>query len=55
MMLIYPAKANATTVSVRIMGAVGGTFLLLLALLALVRPGMMSMATLHMLMSATGF
>ena len=53
-MLIHPAKANANTVGVRIIGVVGGTLLLLLVLLALVRPEMMSMATLHMLMSAAG-
>ena len=53
-MLIHSAKANANTVRIRIMGAVDGTLLLLLSLLALVRPEMMGMATLHMLMSAAG-
>jgi hypothetical protein len=53
-MLIHPAMANANTVGIRIIGAVGGTLLLLLGLLALVRPEMTSMTTLHMLMSAAG-
>ncbi len=51
-MLTHTAKANASTVGVRIAGAVAGTLVLLLVLLALVRPEMMSMAMLHKLMSA---
>ena len=53
-MLLHPAKANANAVGIRIIGVIGGTLFLLIAILALVRPEMMSMATLHMLMSAAG-
>ncbi len=53
-MLLRPAKANANAVGIRIVAVVGGTLVLLLVLLALVRPEMMSMATLHKLMSAAG-
>jgi len=49
-----PAKASANLVGVRIVGVVAGTLILLLALLAIVRPKMMSMAALHSLMSAMG-
>ena len=53
-MLIRSAKANANTAGVRVAGAVAGTLILLLVLLALVRPEMMGMATVHKLMAATG-
>ena len=49
-----PAKASANMVGVRVAGVVAGTLILLLALLAIVRPEMMSMAVLHNLMSAMG-
>ena len=48
-MLTHPAKASANTVGVRVAGVVAGTPVLLLALLAIVRPEMM-----HKLMSAAG-
>ena len=53
-MLTHPAKAGANTVALRVAGAVAGTLVLLLALLAVVRPEMMSMAMVHKLMSAVG-
>ena len=49
-----PAKANPNTVGVRVAGVVAGTLVLLLALLAIVRPEMMGMAAIHRLMSAMG-
>ena len=52
-MLTYPAKASANTVGLRVAGA--GTLVLLLALLAIVRPEMMGMAMVHRLVSAVGF
>jgi hypothetical protein len=53
-MLIQPAKASANLVGLRVGGAVAGTLLLLLALVALIRPGM-GMAMLHAVMFAAGF
>ena len=53
-MLTRPARANANTVGIRVACAVAGTLLLLLFLLALVRPEMMGMAAVHKLMSAMG-
>ena len=50
-----PAKANANMVGVRVAGAVAGVLVLLLTLLAIVRPEMMGMAGMHKLMSAMGF
>lgn len=54
-MLTYPAKASANTVGLRVAGAAAGTLVLLLALLAIVRPEMMGMAMVHRLVSAVGF
>ena len=53
-MLTRPIKASANTVGIRIAVAVGGTLILLLALLAIVRPEMMGMAMVHRLMSVMG-
>ncbi len=53
-MQINPAKASATNVGFRVAGVVAGTLVLLLAVLAIVRPEMMSMAAVHKLMSAIG-
>ena len=53
-MLSQPAKTGANTVAFRVAGAVAGTLVLLLALLAIVRPEMMGMAAVHRLMSAMG-
>jgi len=58
-MMIHSAKANsakagANATGLRVAGAIVGTLVLLLALLAIVRPEMMSMAMLHKLMSAVG-
>ena len=53
-MLIHSAKANTNTVGIRIVSVIAGTLILLLALLAIVRPEMMGMATVHRLMSAVG-
>ena len=48
------ATAGANAVGLRVAGAVAGALVLLLAVLAIVRPEMMSMAMLHKLMSAVG-
>jgi hypothetical protein len=53
-MLIQPAKPSANLVGLRIGGAIAGTLVLLLALIALIRPEM-GMAMLHSVMSAAGF
>jgi putative effector of murein hydrolase LrgA (UPF0299 family) len=46
------ANARANMVGLRVAGVVAGALILLLALLAIVRPEMMSMAAVHRLMSA---
>ena len=53
-MPIYPAKSNPGMVGIRIAGVIAGTLVLLLALLAIVRPEMMGTEALHKLMSAMG-
>ncbi len=53
-MLVHPAKSSPGTVGIRVAGVVAGTLVLLLVLLAIVRPEMVSMAALHGLMSAMG-
>ncbi len=53
-MLLNPARSSANSVGIRVAGVVAGTLILLLVLLAIVRPEMMGMATLHKLMSAMG-
>jgi len=54
-MSMHPARASMTNVGFRVTGVVAGTLVLLLAVLAIVRPEMMSMAAMHKLMSAIGF
>lgn len=54
-MLTHPAKASATIVGLQLAGPVAGTLVLLLALLATMRPEMMmSMTAIPRLMSAVG-
>jgi len=53
-MLTHPAKASANAAGIRVAGVVAGTLVLLLALLAIVRPEMMGMAMMHKLMVAVG-
>ena len=53
-MLSPNAKAFYGQPGLRVAAAVAGTLVLLLALLAIVRPEMMDMAMLHRLMSAAG-
>ncbi len=53
-MPMHPAKASMTNVGFRVVGVVAGTLALLLAVLAIVRPEVMSMAAVHKLMSAIG-
>ena len=53
-MLVDPAKSSPGVVGIRVAGVVAGTLVLLLVLLAIVRPEMMSMATLYEMMSAMG-
>jgi len=58
-MMIHSAKPNsaeagANLAGLRVAGVAAGTLVLLLALLAIVRPEMMGMAMLHRLMSAAG-
>ena len=54
-MLTHPAKASANAAGIRGAGGVAGTLVLLLALLAFVRPEMMGITTMHKLMAAVGF
>ncbi len=54
-MLTHPAKASANAAGIRVAGVVAGTLVLLLALLAFVRPEMMGITTMHKLMAAVGF
>ena len=49
-----PARAGLNAVGLRVAGVIAGALVLLLALLAIVRPEMMSMAMMHKLMSAVG-
>lgn len=53
-MLTHPAKASASAAGIRVAGVAAGTLVLLLILLAIVRPETMGMAMLHNLMSAVG-
>lgn len=53
-MTIHPAVGANHLVGLRIASTVTGTLLLLLILLATLRPEMMSMAALHTLMTAAG-
>ena len=53
-MPVYPAKSSPGLVGIHVAGVIAGTLVLLLALLAIVRPEMMGMAALHELMSAMG-
>ena len=53
-MSMHSARAGANAVGFRVAGAVAGTLVLLLALLAIARPEMMGMAMLHKLTSAVG-
>jgi len=50
----HPGDASPSHVGLRVTGAVFGALILLLTLLAIVRPEMMGMAMLHKLMSAAG-
>lgn len=53
-MLPPNAKTFCGQPGLRVAAAVAGTLVLMLALLAIVRPEMMGMAMLHRLMSASG-
>lgn len=53
-MSMHSATVGANAVGLRVAGAVAGSLVLLLALLAIARPEMMGMAMLHKLMSAVG-
>ena len=53
-MLTLPAKASANMVGILVAGVIAGTLVLLLALLAIVRPEMMGMVAMHRLMAAMG-
>jgi len=53
-MLTNPARSSANSVGIRVAGVVAGTLILLLVLLAIVRPEMMGMQMVHRLMSAVG-